>query len=254
MLLLGCASATGRPSVSSVLSLIPMLAYSRRSLLQRSIIFAPPSQRRATTLPRPKLTGPRPPSPDLEQRYIRWVTSFAAGFSIYFFLDNPWHVAPAPESDRLSAMRFTPCRLIHSEESGPNSKLLEIAIPPHLLPSGHRDEKFKSIWSVFVKDDDIQVERPYTPLNGIDDEGRMLFWIKKYPKGEVGRWLHSKNTGDKIELRGPLQTWPWKDDTWDDIVMVRHLVSLHNYSAEPCTDFRRDRHHTFRATIQHHDI
>jgi cytochrome-b5 reductase len=49
----------------------------------------------------------------------------------------------------------------------------------------------------------------------------MIFWIKKYPDGEVGRWLHSKKVGDTIELRGPLQTWKWEDVVWDEIVMVR---------------------------------
>lgn len=80
---------------------------------------------------------------------------------------------------------------------------------------------FDPVWSVFIKDDDIQVERAYTPLNGVDRDGNMLFWIKKYPKGEVGRWLHSKAEGDTIEVRGPLRTWPWKEDTWDEVVMVR---------------------------------
>ncbi|KAF8897272.1 hypothetical protein BD779DRAFT_363540 [Infundibulicybe gibba] len=48
----------------------------------------------------------------------------------------------------------------------------------------------------------------------------MQFWIKKYPKGEVGRWLHTKNTGDQVEIRGPLMTWPWNEDAWDDIIMI----------------------------------
>jgi len=76
------------------------------------------------------------------------------------------------------------------------------------------------IWSVYIKDDDIQVERPYTPLEGLDEDGCMKFWVKKYEKGEVGRWLHSKNVGDTIEIRAPLKTWNWKDDPWDDVVMV----------------------------------
>lgn len=48
----------------------------------------------------------------------------------------------------------------------------------------------------------------------------MKFWIKKYPHGEVGRWLHSKQVGDKVELRGPLQTWLWKDEAWDEVILI----------------------------------
>jgi cytochrome-b5 reductase len=88
------------------------------------------------------------------------------------------------------------------------------------VPGFKKTSPLVPIWSVFIKDDDIQVERPYTPLEGIDEHGRMLFWIKKYPKGEVGRWLHSKKVGDQVEFRGPLSTWPWNEDAWDEIVMV----------------------------------
>ena len=145
-----------------------------------------------------------------------------AGAALYLFLPEPSRAAPTLDHASLSSQHFTPTRLIASEESGPRTKLLKIAIAPDLLPS--RDF-FDPIWSVYIKDDDIQVERPYTPLQGVDQNGHMLFWIKKYPKGEVGRWLLSKNAGDKIELRGPIKTWTWKQDSWDEIVMVCALSS-----------------------------
>ncbi|KAJ3550186.1 hypothetical protein NMY22_g605 [Coprinellus aureogranulatus] len=127
--------------------------------------------------------------------------------------------APTYQKAPLSPRHFTPATVITNEESGPDTKLLRIAVPPEVLaasdPSG-----FHNIWSVFIKDDDIQVERPYTPLYGIDDHGHMLFWIKKYPKGEVGRWLHTKQPGEKIEFRGPLATWDWKNDIWDEVILI----------------------------------
>jgi hypothetical protein len=119
----------------------------------------------------------------------------------------------------LSPRYFTPSTVVSNEESGSNTKLLRLSVSPEVIaasdPSG-----FQSIWSVFIKDDDIQVERPYTPLYGLDEHGHMLFWIKKYPKGEVGRWLHTKTPGEKIEFRAPLSTWNWKNDTWDEVVFV----------------------------------
>ncbi|KAG5639257.1 hypothetical protein H0H81_004918 [Sphagnurus paluster] len=132
--------------------------------------------------------------------------------------------APTSTTTPLSPSHFTPSTVISNETSGPDTKLLEVVIPRELLP--HPDAvdpsagPFTPIWSVYIKDDEIQVERPYTPLEGIDLDGRMLFWIKKYHKGEVGRWLHSKNPGDKIELRAPLTTWAWKEEEWDEIVMI----------------------------------
>lgn len=169
--------------------------------------------------------------------------AFAAGAAVYFFL--PDSSRASPRKIPLSPSHFTPATVLSNESSGTDSKLLELAISTDLLPP--RDT-FASIWSVFIKDDDIQVERPYTPLEGVDDNGRMRFWIKKYEKGEVGRWLHSKSPGDHIELRGPLQTWPWKEDTWDEVVMIsggtgitpfyqlfHHIISRTNLS--PSTKF-----------------
>ena len=162
--------------------------------------------------------NPRRPSP-LRNPLISAFVFVGAGTALYYFRGAPTLTHPS-----LSYQNFTPTRIISTEECGPHTKLLEIAISPDLLPS--RD-LFDPIWSVYIKDDDIQVERPYTPLRGVDENGHMLFWIKKYPKGEVGRWLHSKNTGDKIELRGPIKTWTWKQDSWDEVVMVFVLPSLH---------------------------
>lgn len=142
--------------------------------------------------------------------------ALGVGVAAYFLLTSE---APACHEQPLAPNHFTPATIVSSEPSGPDTKLLTLAIPPRLLPA--HELTFAPIWSVFIKDDDIQVERPYTPLNGIDSKDQMLFWIKKYPNGEVGRWLHSKNVGDTIELRGPIKTWPWKEGVWDEVVMVR---------------------------------
>ena len=165
-----------------------------------------------------------------------------AGAALYLFLPDPSRGAPTLNHASLSYRHFTPTRVIANEESGPRTKLLKIAMTPDLLPP--RD-LFHPIWSVYIKDDDIQVERPYTPLHGIDENGHMLFWIKKYPKGEVSRWLHSKNPGDKIEFRGPIKTWTWKKDSWDEVVMVWTLSSLNFQQPQGIRDLRRYWDHSF---------
>ena len=99
---------------------------------------------------------------------------------------------------------------------------MTITVPRQSVPS-LQEAAFDPIWSVYIKDDDIQVERAFTPLEGIDSDGRMKFWIKKYDHSEVGRWLHSKMSGDAIEIRGPVKTWAWQENKWDDVIMVRVL-------------------------------
>lgn len=120
----------------------------------------------------------------------------------------------------LVPTKWSPVSLIASEETSKDTRLLTLSIPHHLIPS---PSSTRPIWSIYIKDDDIQVERPYTPLEGIDGDGNIKLWVKKYPKGEVGRWLHSKKPGENVEIRGPLQTWlhEGNPDGWDDIIMVR---------------------------------
>lgn len=179
-----------------------------------------------------------------------------AGAAVYLFYPDASRSAPTSTKRMLSASHFTPTTVTSNESCGPDTKLLELTVPPHLLPPRDSpDTHFVPVWSVFIKDDDIQVERPYTPLEGVDEHGRMLFWIKKYPKGEVGRWLHSRNVGEQVELRGPLRTWPWKDDTWDEIVMVCKIYLYNVYSrAHGSSDLGRNRHHSILPTISFYHI
>jgi cytochrome-b5 reductase len=123
--------------------------------------------------------------------------------------------------------------------------LITLSVQPCLLPP--RDSK--PIWSVFIKDDDIQVERPYTPLFPPDDDGRLTFWIKRYPHGEVGQWLHSKGVGDIVHLRGPLKTWQWKEDVWDEIIMVCVIFDYRDVFSW-VQGVRRNRHHAVLPTLE----
>ncbi|KAG2058913.1 riboflavin synthase domain-like protein [Suillus hirtellus] len=142
----------------------------------------------------------------------------STAIAAYFLLPDISRGAPTCDNIPLSPSHFTPAKLVSSTIASSGTKILTLAIPPELLPE--EGDLFAPIWSVFIKDDDIQVERPYTPLDGVDENGNMKFWIKRYQHGEVSRWLHSKQVGDTIEIRGPLKTWSWKDDAWDEIILI----------------------------------
>jgi cytochrome-b5 reductase len=77
-----------------------------------------------------------------------------------------------------------------------------------------------AIHHIYIKDDDMQIERPYTPINGVGVDGKMMFWIKKYPGGEVSNWISRLFKNRNIEVRGPVQQWDWRSGSWDEIVMV----------------------------------
>ena len=117
----------------------------------------------------------------------------------------------------LSPAYWSPTILASSEKTSETTKLIRLT-PPSTVAASLKDRP--PIWSVYVKDSDIQIERPYTPLEGLSDDGSLFFWIRKYPHGEMGRWLHSKKSGDCIEIRGPEQTWTWQEGAYENIVMV----------------------------------
>ncbi|TFK92209.1 ferredoxin reductase-like protein [Polyporus arcularius HHB13444] len=138
----------------------------------------------------------------------------------YFLWPDSSRAAPTKENALLSPTHFTPVTVTSTEPCpDTNTRLMTLTAPQQSIPS-LEEAAFEPIWSIYIKDDDIQVERPFTPLEGMDSEGRMKFWVKRYEKGEVGRWLHSKKPGDKIEIRGPLKTWPWREDEWDEVIMI----------------------------------
>ena len=147
----------------------------------------------------------------------------------YLIWPDSSRAAPTKKNALLSPTHFTPVTVTSTEPCpDPNTRLMTLTVPRKSIPSLN-EAAFEPIWSIYIKDDDIQVERPFTPLEGMDSEGRMKFWVKKYEKGEVGRWLHSKKAGDTIEIRGPLKTWAWRPDEWDEVVMVRSsLLPLHS--------------------------
>lgn len=89
----------------------------------------------------------------------------------------------------LAAGNFVPLRIISSSKCGTDHKMITLAVSPEQTPEIVPKD---AIWSIYIKDDDIQVERPYTPLHGIDEKGQMVLWVKRYQTGEVSRWLMRK--------------------------------------------------------------
>lgn len=47
------------------------------------------------------------------------------------------------------------------------------------------------IQHLMVKNPDIQIERPYTPINDVGKDGEVRMVVKRVKGGEVGRWVHS---------------------------------------------------------------
>jgi cytochrome-b5 reductase len=48
-----------------------------------------------------------------------------------------------------------------------------------------------TIHHVMIKSPDLQIERPYTPINDVVADGELKLVVKAVKGGEVGRYVHS---------------------------------------------------------------
>lgn len=46
-----------------------------------------------------------------------------------------------------------------------------------------------TIQHVMIKSPDLQIERPYTPVNDVRKDGEVKVVVKRVKGGEVGRWV-----------------------------------------------------------------
>ncbi|KAG9041622.1 hypothetical protein FS837_012020 [Tulasnella sp. UAMH 9824] len=132
---------------------------------------------------------------------------------------TPSRSAPTSNSLPLSPSHFTPVQVVSSEKSDTlgQHKLIKLKLAKEMIPPSHTTAP---VFSVYLKDSDIQVERAYTPLKGLDENGEMLFWVKRYENGEVGRWFHRQKVGEQVEIRGPVRTLDWDEGKWDEVVLI----------------------------------
>ncbi|KAF5103300.1 hypothetical protein D0Z03_000236 [Geotrichum reessii] len=126
----------------------------------------------------------------------------------------------------LEPDRFTPFKITYKEDITEDLQLIELSPSYEQFRTLLKSKESglwngKKLWSVEVKQPEIQVVRRYTPLpmyymQGLEgkallrllggkeeDEGRMVLLVKKYTDGEVSRWLHRMPVGSTVELRGP---------------------------------------------------
>lgn len=179
----------------------------------------------------PKEPGPSSPKPfTWSGRAPFGLRILAVGSTFLAFYFTYW-TSTEKTSERppdLNVRTFTPA-VIHSITHDPpelGSKadhiVVRMSIPQQLLPKDG-SHFAPAIHHIYIRDDDMQVERPYTPLSGIEADGKMVLWVKKYPGGEVSNWISRRRRNENVGIRGPVIQWDWRSGSWDEIIMVRVL-------------------------------
>ncbi|KAI8975185.1 hypothetical protein BDF20DRAFT_877340 [Mycotypha africana] len=147
------------------------------------------------------------------------VGAFAATVAVGCLYYNSQTSGRAVGNDKLDDKRYVPLKLIKKEQISPDSYLLRINIQkeddkPYPIPS-----------AVFIKDDSIQIMRPYTPINPNPyKDGYLDLVVKKYDDGSVSRTLTALKPDDNqpIFVRGPMkeEEYDYKPHSLDQIGMI----------------------------------
>lgn len=111
---------------------------------------------------------------------------------------------------------FTPCTVVSNVPVSPTAFLLTIQLPPSAANDAAVAAAWRhGLWSVEVKQPQLQIARHYTPLPGGQTTPvsaaaaaaaagpQLRFYVRRYDSGEVSTYLSRLGAGAPVEIRGP---------------------------------------------------
>ncbi|EGF83391.1 hypothetical protein BATDEDRAFT_15558 [Batrachochytrium dendrobatidis JAM81] len=133
-----------------------------------------------------------------------------------------WKEAPVAALDPTTFKPFTVREIVDVNH---NTKILRFALPEEATELGLKAASCCTTKFVKgLKEDgkpDVVI-RPYTPLEdpakGYTGYFDML--VKKYPDGVMSSYLHSRQVGDVVEIKGPFSKFEYKANEFKHIGMV----------------------------------
>lgn len=119
----------------------------------------------------------------------------------------------------LNPFEFGRFHIIAKESVSSNSSLFKV-LPWSTKSAGVWQEQWKKgVWSISIKQPQIQIARDYTPLPPVPsspttepdkdnqdvtaDDSALNLWIRREVHGEVSNYLHALPLESKVEIRGP---------------------------------------------------
>ncbi|KAL0082289.1 hypothetical protein J3Q64DRAFT_1808194 [Phycomyces blakesleeanus] len=116
---------------------------------------------------------------------------------------------------RLLPDRYTSLKVLEKEQVSPDTFRLR------LETERQQSKEYPVMSSVYIKDDSIQVMRPYTPINPDPyQDGHVDLLIKRYENGSVSRMLSKADLHDVIHVRGPMIEYDYQPNSRQEIGMI----------------------------------
>ncbi|KAK8864290.1 hypothetical protein IAR55_001536 [Kwoniella newhampshirensis] len=144
----------------------------------------------------------------------------------YFFF-------PLSSSSSLSPQIYTNHPVSTTQSLTSQHKLIAVPIPSSSSSTQYFERPFRTdgsladvekgevvVQHMMIKSPDIQIERPYTPVNDGVRDGEVRMVVKRVRGGEVGRVVHNLQPGDEVGIRGPIPTFSITPNDYDRIIMI----------------------------------
>lgn len=158
-------------------------------------------------VPGPEAEAPPPPRPFISYRTAIVVVLLSGSFLAY----RLFYYHPNTDNEPLNPSTFVSRKLSLKQAISPTLSIFNLSSAPSDSADGLWTQ---GVWSVEVKQPQLQITRAYTPLPPVkmleESEGAWMnrtkglrLLIRQEPMGEVSGYIHSLAEGSKVEIRGP---------------------------------------------------
>lgn len=107
----------------------------------------------------------------------------------------------------IAPFRFVPCKITNIHPLTPQTSVYTLSCPSGFL----EDPPSKNLTAVYLAQPEIQIQRPFTPLQPIRsaDDRELQLLVKRYDQlgAEMSQYIHRQRVGDELLVRGPEVTW-----------------------------------------------
>ncbi|WOO76623.1 NADH-cytochrome b5 reductase 2 [Vanrija pseudolonga] len=170
------------------------------------------TRRASRSAPTPPPAAPPKPPRSLTGAYLT-LAVFFAGSAIAFAYKMQ------EDEKMLAPYSYTQHRVGANTLLTPQHALLRVPLTPDEERLFDNLPNLVTVHHVMLGAPQIQIERPYTPIND-GRLGDLELVVKRVPGGEVGRLAHSLKPGAEVAMRGPLQTFNLDQSQYDTVVMI----------------------------------
>ncbi|KAL1916752.1 uncharacterized protein VTP21DRAFT_5456 [Calcarisporiella thermophila] len=143
---------------------------------------------------------------------LRWISACSIALGA-IYTSYAWY--NQRRATILSPERFIELQVTSVEPINHNTSLFRLRLPRPIVAG------LPAISCIHVKDDSMQIMRPYTPINQCDETiDHLDLLVKRYENGTMSKSVHLLRPGDRIGVRGPFVEFPYSANMKDDIGMI----------------------------------